>query len=356
VPYDGVVLPLVSPDGKLLAVEQGTAPGWPALLATDDAVLPLATTLAVYDLGVSPPKRVEFVEALPPGLMLGRAADHEGFLVEWPRPEGGRWIGKVAWASGRMEWLVQGDAINAHAVLTTGGELLFTRRSPGRGITELVLRSREGRENPRLAYRGSYSFPMAPLDPAAVYALMSSEAGLEVEAIGITREPPLSGDARWGATLARSGISNNGEASMAYQIAAPTQATATLWRRDGQQHPEPLAVYHPRMERMGAFDKAGGTFAPLAEKSIAAAWWGTPGEQGFFCTGPEGLVFTPVAEPGTARTGQEARVLGGAFVARATNDPERPFVLLGPSRRDPGRIEVAVMGVVREPGAAGQMQ
>src|SRR5687767_12585942 len=62
VPYDGVVLPLVSPDGKLLAVEQGTAPGWPALLATDDAVLPLATTLAVYDLGVSPPKRVEFVE------------------------------------------------------------------------------------------------------------------------------------------------------------------------------------------------------------------------------------------------------------------------------------------------------
>jgi hypothetical protein len=355
VAYDGVTLPLVSPDARFIAVQEGTAPSWPALLAADDAVTPLAAAIAVYDITQAPIRRVGFAEEPPAGLVLGRAADDEGFLVEWPRPEGGRWIGKVAWASGRVSWLVQGDAVNAHGVLTTAGELLYARRAVGAASNELVLRRRDGREIVRTTGMGSYLFPMATADPAAAYVIVATEGGLELEAIGLVREPSATSPARWGATLARANVSGNNERAMAYQLAAPVQGTGALWRRgDAGDMPEPLAMYHPRMERMAALDKRTGVFTPLAEKSIAAAWWGAQGERGFFCTAPEGLVFTrheqgaEMMPDASQRRAPDVRVLGGAYVPRVTANNGMPFVLLGPSRADPGRIEVAGMMVVRE--------
>jgi hypothetical protein len=351
--YDGVVLPLVSPDGRFLAVQEGTAPTWPTLLAADNAVVPLGTTLVIYDLHAVPVQRLRLPQALPPGLMLGRAADSEGFLVESPRVEGGRWIGKVAWASGQLQWLVQGDATNAHAVVTTAGELIYTRRNSGHPA-QLVLRNRQGQESVRTALDGDYLFPIAPADPAAVYALIGTPTGLELEAIGLIREPEQTGPARFGATLARSNIVSTPDPALAYQIAAPTQNSASLWRRLAPEapirEPEPLLIFHPRLERMAALDKSTGRFLPLAPKSIAAAYWNIPGEQGFFCTAPDGLVFTPFHgfdAPGDSRRA-DARVLGGSYVPRLTADPDRPFVLLGPSRADPGRLELALMTIVRE--------
>jgi hypothetical protein len=353
VPYDGLTLPLVSPDGTLLAVQHGTAPGWAAVLALDDAITPLGASISVYDIREVSMRRVSMAEELPPGVMLGRAADAEGYLVEWPRPEGGRWIGKVAWASGRTEWLVQGSDINAHGVLTTHGELVFTRRSPGGDPPELILRARSGRELARRAGGGAgYMLPIAVQDPTTLYALVSSRQGLELETISLTREPEITGEARWGATLALLNLADNGEPSMAWQVAAPAQSTAGLWRSPAPgayAAPEPLAVFHPRLERMAALDKASGLFSPLAERSIAASFWSMPGEQGFFCTAPAGLVFVPFT-PGGRNSGRpptDARVLGGAYVARVTTSPDAAFVLFGPSRADPGRLEVAAMAVVR---------
>jgi hypothetical protein len=350
----GLTLPLVSPDGRLLAVQHGAAPGWPAVLALDDAVTPLGTSISVYDIREGSIRRVSLAEELPPGVMLGRAADTEGFLVEWPRPEGGRWIGKVAWASGRTEWLVQGNDINAHAVLTTHGELVFTRRTRGGSPPELILRARSGRELPRRAGSGAgYMLPMAMQDPAAVYSLVSSPQGLELEAIGLTREPAVTGEARWGTTLALLNVADNGEPSLAWQVAAPTQATGGLWRAAESgpaPDPEPVAIFHPRLERLAALVKATGLFSPLAERSVSASFWNVPGEQGFFCTAPTGLVFVPFSLAGrnSMRPPSDARVLGGAYVPRLTTNSEAPYVLFGPSRVDPGRLEVAVMAVIRD--------
>ena len=65
VAYDGVTLPLVSPDARFVAVQEGTAPGWPALLAADEAVTPLGAAIAVHDITQMPIGRVGFAQELP---------------------------------------------------------------------------------------------------------------------------------------------------------------------------------------------------------------------------------------------------------------------------------------------------
>ena len=50
VSYDMAVLPLVSPDGRFLAVESGVAPTWPMLLAKPEAEPSSATSIKVWTL------------------------------------------------------------------------------------------------------------------------------------------------------------------------------------------------------------------------------------------------------------------------------------------------------------------
>jgi hypothetical protein len=360
VPYDGQVLPLVSPDGGFIAVEEGAAPDWPTLLAAPDASVPLTTRVSVYDIRPDPAaspagagrgviRRVSFAQPLPGGLLLGRAADAEGFLVESPRPDGSRWIGKVAWASGRLEWLVRDARVNAHAVLATGGELIFTRRTADSPLTELVLRDPAGAEDVRAEPGGAFLTPVSTADPAAVYAILATDRAMELGCIALRREPPITGPARFGPLITRANIAAGSDPALAYQLTAPIQSTGPLANRTDSAAPEPLAIYHPRLERIAAFDKSTALFTPLAARSIAAAYWSSASERGFFCTTPEGVVFTPYAGPPAADDLggpiPEARVLGAAYVARRTINADVPFIMLGPSRSDPSRIQVAAVTI-----------
>jgi hypothetical protein len=56
VSYDGQVLPLVSPDGRFIAVEDGEPPSWPTILAQPGAVSPQGTHLSVYNVSAAPPQ------------------------------------------------------------------------------------------------------------------------------------------------------------------------------------------------------------------------------------------------------------------------------------------------------------
>jgi hypothetical protein len=366
VPYDGQVLPLVSPDAGFLAVEEGSPPDWPTLLAAADSTVPLSTRISVYDIHRDPSarparpgqgiRRVTFAQPLPSGLILGRAADSEGFLVESPRPDGSRWIGKVAWASGRLEWLARDNRVNAHAVLATGGELIFTRRTTDSPITELVIRDRSGAEDVRAEPGGAFLAPMSTADPAAVYAILVTDNTMELVCVALLREPPVTGPARFGPMITRANIASGSDPAVAFQLSAPVQSTGPLAVQTDGRAPEPLALYHPRLQRTAAFDKNTALFTPLAPQSVAATYWSSPSEQGFFCTTPEGVVFTPYAGPregeDLARRTPDARVLGSAYVARRTTSAEVPFVMLGPSKQDPSRIQVAAMTVARgEPAA-----
>jgi hypothetical protein len=367
VPYDGQVLPLVSPDGRFIAVQEGTAPTWPTLLAGDEASVPAGTRLAVYEVSPAPPgarsssppiQRVRHAQDVPSGLILGRAADAEGFLVEAPRSDGSRWIGKVAWASGRLAWLAQDGRVSAHGVLMAGGELLFTRRPVNSAVAELVVRSRGGAEDARSDPEGAFLYPIATTDPAAAYALIQVGSAIELVCLAVDRDPPISGPARFGPVLARSNVAVSTDPAVAYQIAAPTQNTGPLARLEGEpapgEPPEPPVIYHPRLQRAAAFDKGTSQFTGLAARSIAAAYWSSPLERGFFCTTPEGVVFAPYTGPGEegaeaiGRRLPDARVLGTPYVTRRTSSERWPLLMLGPSRQDPSRIQVAAVTIVRE--------
>jgi len=151
-PYDGLSLPVVSPDGRFLATRVGTAPNWADVLGV---------SVGGEAPGVSPPgeirvfrvvesdaarrrpatlERVRFSQPLPDDLLLGRSGSMQGVLVEQQLESGARRIGVVDWGSGSLRWLVDDGALNAMATWTADGGLAWMRRSTGENATvELVL-------------------------------------------------------------------------------------------------------------------------------------------------------------------------------------------------------------------------
>ncbi|MGH7289907.1 MAG: hypothetical protein ACREJT_01760, partial [Myxococcota bacterium] len=67
--------------------------------------------------------------------------DENGFLIESPQPDGSRWIGKVAWTTGEITWLIQDEFVNAFASLGPGGRLAWSRRAVDGDNFELVIRA-----------------------------------------------------------------------------------------------------------------------------------------------------------------------------------------------------------------------
>ena len=329
IPYDGQVLPLVSPDGRFLAVQEGQAPTWPTMLAQPDASVPIRTRLAIYDLSGAAPKRVPVAEPLPPGLVLGRGADARSFLVESPRPDGARWIGRVDWAGGRLTWLVRTGEVNAQATIGPGGALVYARRPINSPRFSLVV------DNVPVSSGAAESieYPFATGEPGFIYALERSDLGTSV--VGIRHETGSD------AVVARRRLSPSADPLVAYQAAAPAFAAPS----PGDGGRSRLVLFLPRAERMGVFNPVAASLAPLPDKSIAAAYVAT--SDGYFCTTPDGMVFTPRPDPGDpweqlegVRPPPIAKVLGDPFVPHATTNPDRPFILLGPDPRSPDRLSV----------------
>lgn len=170
---DGLSLPLVSPDGQYLASRVGVPPTDELRLAPaprEGEAVPRIVTVDAND-----PSRIEVYrlepnaqptlilpandpassvdpqgsEPIPHGVLLGRSCNNEGFLIEWPRPDGSRWIGLVRWSTARVNWLVRSDETlqwlaASNAVLKPSGDLIFAYRTdPAQGWA-LARRSRAG--------------------------------------------------------------------------------------------------------------------------------------------------------------------------------------------------------------------
>lgn len=330
VEYDAQTLPRISPDGRFIAVQQGLAPTWPTILAQPDATVPVGTRIAVYDISATAPRRIDPVDDLPPGLILARAPDNQGFLVESPRPDGSRWIGRISWVGARLTWLVQDDRVNTHATTSAGGVLAYATRPINQDAFSLVLAG----QIIEPSQGASLEHPFAPDDPELIYALERSSRG--IFAIAMRRRPGST------TVLARVRLSASTEPLVAYQIATP----AALVPDDDPARPPALMLYLTRAQRMSIFDPAGGTLAPLPDKSIAAARDTDPELAGYFCTTPEGLVFTPPPkptdpwDPQPGRPAPVANVLADPFVPWATNDDNRPFILVGPDPNHPDRLRL----------------
>lgn len=347
--YDGQVLPLVSPDGNLIAVQEGDPLAWEVLAALPEQKPPTSTRLVVYDIRSTPARRVELPE-LPTeaGLVLGRSTDARGFLVESIREDGSRWIGRAAWASGRVEWLAMGRDVCAHGVLTPQGELVYSRRALGSLTGELVLRREDGEEFTRRDPGGSFDLCVVADDGGHVVAFSRGGTGTDAEAISL-REDAI-GTRRFGATISRRRVVDSVDPAMVFQMVAGLQGPLPLVGASaGARRGEFAAFMHPPLKRMVVFDAVQGAFLPLAPDSVSAVRWSGDGSSGYFCTTPKDLVFSlepradAISTPGAKRT--DARVLATPLVPRATMNGERGLIVIGPMKGDPFRLAISAIRV-----------
>ena len=144
VPYDNFTLPLVDPLGRYIATEAGIAPVRDTALAAPGAPVPEATRVETYRLDPIENSVAQQAVVGEP-VVLGRSCDQFGVLVEAQRHDGSRWIGKAAWETGEIEWLVQDGNVNAFASLGPQGQLAWSRRN-AQGDFDLVVRHRDGRQ------------------------------------------------------------------------------------------------------------------------------------------------------------------------------------------------------------------
>lgn len=345
--YDAQTLPIVSPDGRYIAVQQGKAPTWPTILAQDDQTPADGARLAIFEVTDQGLKSLPLALDLPPGLMLGRDANTRAFLVESVRADGSRWIGEIPWATGQLSWLITGSDIFAHAAYMPDDVLAgIVCAARERGGEESVILLVQGGQRRILANEvdTAWTFPTPVASPgdggAIVFGMCVTRAGVEVGAIGI-RETG-------GSILARRRVAAEGSIDLAYQAIASMQPSA--WSVGGSTGDASIALVHPDQARVVVFEPRSGTVLPIGKGTVASIRWQDAGAGGYFVTGREGLLYLPDAGVQSGQT--PARVLGSPFVVRAVNDHRGPSMIgFGPSKRNDRALEVlrvAVGGSPRE--------
>ncbi len=318
IPFDGLVLPLVSPDGMTLVTQAGTPPTWETAIAVPGAEPSLRTYLELYDISSAPPRRKVLTVAIPAGVLLGRSSTNQGFLVEEPRPDGSRRIGLASWDDGAIRWLAdEPGVVFSGGVLTTDGDLLASRRPVQ--SDEPVLWSRRRGEIASTS-QTAYLFPIAGAVPeeAGVFAV-SQELGTQLQWWSLRGGQPV--------VRVRRSIASGASARSAYNAVDPLRS-----RSAGFDPPAPGALlFNPRAGRVVLFDPDSADLLPLASKSISAAW--APDEAGWavILSTPDGLAHQRlVRRRGVWEALPAAKILADPYVPRATSNPDRPFVLVGP--------------------------
>lgn len=332
IPFDAQVLPIISPDGRFAATCTGEPPSWPTLLSQVGQHAP-RSTLHLFDLTASPVREIVPPTPLPNGLVLGRDADGAGVLVESPRPDGSRWIGRVNWATGALTWLVRDDRVNAHAVFTPDGGLAWSRRDADGTASSIVVRTGGGAETeiapPREASTNALGFPTFGPSGDVLFFFRFADRLLELQAVSLR-------DGKPGTVVARRVVARSSRGALAYQAVAPVQnrfgAGVGSW--EGVRG---LVYLSPTSGRMVLYDIDSGSVTPLAPGSIGAAPADTPAPSVYLTT-PQGLSHQIVEMPSGSRGAGRfpralppAKVLADPFVPRATTDPARPIILVGPA-------------------------
>ncbi len=320
VPFDGQVLPRISPDGRFLATQIGRAPTWETLLAQPGAQIS-ETSITIYSLAGEAIERVSDPGEETLGLLLGRSTTNEGVLVESPRPDGSRWIGVLPWLSAEPRWLVQNADVNAHAIARAGGGIVFVRREVDDRRASLIVRTSEGVESAWYDDAIEPLFPLPCEDKEIAAFLARTGAGLEVVSVRVRSNEDRPS---FGTILARARLAPEATDLAAYQsaITAQSHASETL---GGVR----IALFHPAAGRVAIFDPSTARIRALGEGSIGA----TPAPSGFLVATAEDLRYVPEAAidaPAARRARMSARVWDRPAIAHATLHGG-PFVVLSPS-------------------------
>jgi hypothetical protein len=312
VPYDNRSLPLVSPGGRYVATQTGAPPAWPTLLAGPEAARPEATRVEIFhlDRGVG---EAAFVRATEPGVLLGRAGDRAGFLVESLRPDGARWIGTVAWEGAGDQWLVADEHVNAFGCLGPDGRLAWSRRATDAEHFDLVIRA-GGREWTVGAQGGDWLHPVWTGEPGGLFALRLEQGRLELTYMNA--DSPESTRS----SLVRLPLASSRPPHDAYQCLASVCVISGV---PGPDEPH-LLFWHPTSERIGLWRPVSspGAAVLMLEASVAAVM------------DPSGLALVATARQlyaqSPANLQDHRALLPGIHVARPVARADWPYVLLSP--------------------------
>lgn len=294
--YDGMTLPLISPDGAFIAVQTGSPPTWDALAAARPMIVD-GSRIEVFDIGNRAIRSVAWstaaIAALPPGLMLGRAVDTEGFFVELPRTDGSRWLGKLNWRTGELRWIVGGDAerfsFALHAVISPAGAIVYASRDQLGADLAIATITPDGKQLTMNVAPAQWLCPLAPIDESRIAMLHLDAAGsLTMKIISRTPSASPSSTAASPSTFAKaSEIATTAIASPA----TPAQAMLCLLSMppSGAIAPVGSSVYpllHLWRGRVVLFS-TNGVSIELPEGSMAAAI----GPNQLMLTMPKALLF-----------------------------------------------------------------
>jgi hypothetical protein len=139
---DAATPPLVSPDGRTIAVQLAPTPAWNDLLGWSPSMPSPPPAVAIVRIGEE--GRLGEPQVLREPLLLGRCGGGSGFLVESPRGDGSRWIGEVAWEDGTIEWLLAEAAVASMAWRDDEGRLAWCHSERAGDPASLRFSGREG--------------------------------------------------------------------------------------------------------------------------------------------------------------------------------------------------------------------
>lgn len=310
--YDGLTLPVLSPDGRFLASQVTDPPTWPCLLALPGEGRADLARVQLFRLSADAVLPIDTAAELPRGLLLGRSASAQGVLVEAPQPDGSRFVGRLDWTSGQVAWLIREPGIvAAHAIELRDGSILYCRRAVADVPFTLTIRP-PGRPDAAVPTPGECAlYPIA--SPSQRYvgfiAIRWNPASVPPGTA-----PAISRGSEWGAMdlvsldlgatggpaiAGRFRIADAGSPRQAFQCAAGQEATpadvATLPapapNASPAQNPrlaEPrdtITLVAPRWDGVALLGVATGNVARLATRAVAASLVDSP-------AGPAALVST----------------------------------------------------------------
>jgi len=330
IPYDNQTLPIVSPDGRFVATQTGTPPEWDSVFARPGAAPPTTSRIEIYELpytgvGTAPPRRHVIVDE---AALLGRSCDDTGFLIEAPQVDGSRWIGKVAWRTGNVRWLVSDrQRVSAFPALGPGGRLAWSSRLVG-SEEPFELHVRRGEREFRIpAAQADWLMPTWSCAGAGdgLFAMLLGPGGT-LDAVFM--DAISSGDAQ--RSMQRLALVTEGAGiDTAYQAVSATVAVV-----GPQPSHDQLMFYHPHQVRAAMWRPPG---RPLMadENSLAVI---ADGDDFLLVSTTEEIV-----RRGIFNALLRTKLMKGIQLARPTTSSRRPYLLIQPSNGTIGLTEMHLL-------------
>jgi hypothetical protein len=388
IPYDGFTLPLVSPDGTFVATQTGVAPTWPMLLGSTAGGAPRASGIDVYsieNLGGDMSVRKAF--SLKRGLVLGRSANNDGFLVEAPQPDGTRRIGFVRWttmvdagsedtgvesdpaladdtessasetsfvkSAGEPEWIVADDRTNIYGALGPDGTLAWCARSPGANESNLVIRRGDETFEIPAEDEQSWMLPTFAAD-GSLFALRVRDGVAEIAHAETTDQDAFE------QSLVIDRISVRADAQRVWQAFAPVDTASAVEPASAAGVNPNLFFLSVDLGRMATWSPGSKGIRPLADASFSLV----VGEDGTILWSDEdGVVAVPpgarASQSGSSSDPVKARRLDGPRVYDRPAVPRRiagqpsSFLLLVPDGRSISLVRLTLLTPPRLMGNSG---